>query len=1514
MDPGTALAVVSLSNKVISIISKYYNNVAGARSDIESLTNELQSSRNLMERLQTLADSTSKLPMAAALNPNIEKALSELKMLQSKLDPGAGDRVMRHFGRRALKWPFAKGEVEQWVTRFQRMKETVNLALNSDQTALIINVDANVTQLQHAQEATEQERQLAKLPTAIDAAFDSYHRQHETLCMENTRVELLQQYRDWGATHPKPLYWLSGMAGTGKSTIARTLAHHFHSIGTLGGSFFFSRSSGEANNAAQFVGTLARHLANVSPQLKRLISEAIASHEDVIRQGLPNQWKELILTPLSNYQSTGRTVLNFVIDALDECGSDDDIKFILQLCVQVKTVKEVDLGVFVTSRPEIAIRLHFDAIPDIIHQKLDLRDVPRHVVEQDLAVFVERELDRVSQEQRIFGWPNDEDIHSLVRLSDCLFIFAATACRFITTSDWDPKERLSEVLIAGSATGVNAAGLDSMYLQVLHSSLKDCESDTVIVKFCDRFRQVVGTIVVLFDELSASELAGLLGVSTKDIGRSLIRLHSVLNIPQDLGSSIRLLHPSFRDFLLNETRCTDRRFCVNGSLKHEELAKHCLKIMSDGLKRNMGHLTTPGSTPEDVDRQILRDQLPKHLQYACQYWVDHLADISNTSEYKRALSCGENVLAFFQKDFLHWLEAMSLMAKMSQAVILITRLGDLLDSASDDTTLQSIVEDARRFILHNRGIIEKAPLQTYTSALVFSPSKSFVRQPYVDQLPSWLVRSPTVEDRWGNGVQILEENDLDFRKPMITFSTDGNYIASTLSNGEIVLWEAATGAVHSTLNPYLPMTVAVKFLQNGILASMYADGTVRLFDQVTGVLFRTLKAPVEDCQLASDVPPSMNHIPSLWILPGGDLLVLLHNGQVWFWDWESNSWCERDIGGAAISRLYGCLSNETLVVQVRSVDASHWAWDLCLIDTCTSQIQIMQADIGSGMPVAISSQDIIAWQAKDWTIELVDTKDMSRTKLKWHSEWSILALKFSPDGGMLTSSHYDGALLLWDLSTQSKCMVDPTASKIRSIAFSPDSKQMATRMRRSVKLYRFPVKDMSSLQDDQSGESPEISMSPNGQQVAAPMRGSKVQIYDTQNGELILILPHRLEPVFLLAFSPDNKQLASVSDDNDIHVWDLRTGALDYTVSDAPKLENLVFSPDGSYLVSGNDQGKILVLDAESGNVIHVFEIAAGVWKVNFFSNGGRIACASITAWVRDDASVRILGVWDTVTGELLHEIGSSAINGGPDLILVQATFSADGRYSAYSLGDGSVIIYDLESRQLRDFSIAVDQTLTSLAFSRDSKYFAGRTRDGEIKQWDFETARLIGVSPLDVSPRWLSFTKAGNFLEFENGYIPIHPIEGDVSNKPSRHLTHWWYDRDAYWFMEGTSKMLWIPPAYRPERRSSHIAHHDGLFVFSNDSGIHYFKFNQGEEVTDPHEHGGNHPPTSLSLAGSFDTGYNGKPFNMANYPSIDHTSSASNVTDTLGTGCTSGDFNSAGARGIECRNYNAPTILVAI
>ena len=466
------------------------------------------------------------------------------------------------------------------------------------------------------------------------------------------------------------------MAGTGKSTISRTLANRFKMEKTLGGNFFFSRASGEANNAANLVGTLAHQLANKLPALKPFICEAISLNEDVLRQGLRNQWKELILMPLSKVSISGCPTVNIIMDALDECGSDDDIKIILQLLIEVERLKAADLGIFVTSRPEVIIRLGFAAMPEITHHRLDLRDIPRSIVQRDISILLESEFDSIRRLHKLRDWPTQRDRQILVERSDCLFIYAKTACRYIGDPDWDPEERLSEILYGASTGGPATAGLDAMYLQVLKSALTNSRNEAAVHALCVRFKHIVGTIVTTFDELSVPVLGRLLSIKPGIVDVALGSLHSVLDVSSDAGSPIRLLHPSFHDFLVDKTRCRDARFCIDQALIHGELADVCLETMSTALKRNYCRLPTPGSSPQEVEGGMMEIKLPKHVQYACEYWVDHLMGTKSDTKAQYVCDSGK-VHSFLEKDFLRWLEAMSVMGKIPRAILMITELAKM---------------------------------------------------------------------------------------------------------------------------------------------------------------------------------------------------------------------------------------------------------------------------------------------------------------------------------------------------------------------------------------------------------------------------------------------------------------------------------------------------------------------------------------------------------------------------------------------------------------------------------------------------------------------------------------------------------------------------------------------------------------------------------------------------------------------------------------------------------------------
>jgi hypothetical protein len=240
------------------------------------------------------------------------------------------------------------------------------------------------------------------------------------------------------------IYWLNGMAGTGKSAIARTVARKCFDAGRLAGSFFFSRGGGELESARKLVTTIARQLSTLSPALRRNICAAVAAHNgNVADQLLSDQWKQLVLRPLTQLAAATAAAddagevpawpLVVVIDALDECRDENEIAFVLQL---LSETTELDMGrrllIFLTSRPEIPIRCGIADIPAAQRRHLILQRIDPTVVGQDLYRYFEHSFNIIRRERALPShWPGDDGLRQLVSKAGGLFIWAATACRFV---------------------------------------------------------------------------------------------------------------------------------------------------------------------------------------------------------------------------------------------------------------------------------------------------------------------------------------------------------------------------------------------------------------------------------------------------------------------------------------------------------------------------------------------------------------------------------------------------------------------------------------------------------------------------------------------------------------------------------------------------------------------------------------------------------------------------------------------------------------------------------------------------------------------------------------------------------------------------------------------------------------------------------------------------------------------------------------------------------------------------
>ncbi|KAJ4864668.1 phosphorylase superfamily domain-containing protein [Trichoderma breve] len=470
---------------------------------------------------------------------------------------------------------------------------------------IIMKVDKKITEVDEKIDEISQNILSLGLPVVEGAAFSSYAEQRNPTCFPNTRVELLQRILNWAHNpHARSIFWLNGMAGTGKSTISRTMAQSLARTSHLGASFFFKRGEGDRGRPVKFFTTIAAQLAIMQPAIDIHIKNALKMNPDIGDKGLQEQFITLILQPLSavSLENKDAAVIVLVIDALDECEFEDDIILILRLFGRLTNL---NLRVFVTSRPELPLRLGFSEIQGEFQQVI-LHEISEPMIQRDLSILIRHELreirvnyNKTVQEYRQLhkDWPGQSNIDTLVKMATPLFIFAATICRFLADRKYgNPDARLRKVL--RYETKSQESKLDATYLPVLNQQVTGfsaSERNEVL----QQFQYIVGSIVLLASPLPTPSLAQLLGISRDIIDTRLDMLHSVLSVPQSDGSPVRLLHLSFRDFLVDPEKRGQNPFWVNEAEAHASITNNCLRIMKEFLREdicNLRSLRLEGST------------------------------------------------------------------------------------------------------------------------------------------------------------------------------------------------------------------------------------------------------------------------------------------------------------------------------------------------------------------------------------------------------------------------------------------------------------------------------------------------------------------------------------------------------------------------------------------------------------------------------------------------------------------------------------------------------------------------------------------------------------------------------------------------------------------------------------------------------------------------------------------------------------------------------------------------------
>ena len=454
------------------------------------------------------------------------------------------------------------------------------------------------------------------------------------------------------------------MAGTGKSTIARSIAERVFADGQLGASFFCSRDFEDRRNLHFIFPTLAVQLARRYTNFRSIFVPLVRSDPGIAHESLYNQMKKLIVEPLK--ESATSTVI--MIDALDECKDEEPTSAILSVLGQfVLEIPKVKF--FLTGRPEPCIREGF-RLPLLakVTDVFILHNVELSLVNNDIQLFFTHWFSELAERRGgLDGWPTKDQMDILCERAAGLFVYAAATVKFVDHKNNNPKRQLDRLLQSpetstheGKTFFRAGTTLDLLYMSILHEAFgqDDPEDDPKI-------QSVLGAVVLIINPLSPSAIAMLLGFDTEDIFPLLSSTNSLLILQEDVHSPVRTFHKSFPDFITNPTRCTNKRFHISPSTHHPELLVSCLKLMNQLLEKNMCKLpdATSNSEVDDLHERV-KQYLNPALQYACKSWHKHLIDEHTTH---RSLIT-PTLHHFLEKKFLFWLEVLSVLGAVREAV------------------------------------------------------------------------------------------------------------------------------------------------------------------------------------------------------------------------------------------------------------------------------------------------------------------------------------------------------------------------------------------------------------------------------------------------------------------------------------------------------------------------------------------------------------------------------------------------------------------------------------------------------------------------------------------------------------------------------------------------------------------------------------------------------------------------------------------------------------------------------